>query len=148
MNELKAKFSSRLRVFVYGTLKPGEAYHQQYCAHKLVNAKKAIAHGELFSLPVGYPAMTVGYNLVYGYLLEFSDANVISTLDTLEGYHPSRQKSENLYNREQVAIFDLQGKKQAEAWIYIMTKHRVNLLGGKTKTDGWWSGVGATPPWQ
>lgn len=148
MNELKAKFSSRLRVFVYGTLKPGEANYQQYCAHKLVNAKKAIAYGELFSLPVGYPAMTVGYNLVYGYLLEFSDANVISALDTLEDYDPSRQKSENLYNREQVAIFDLQGEKQAEAWIYIMTRHRVNLLGGRIQPDGWWSGVGATPPWQ
>ncbi len=148
MNELKAKFSSRLRVFVYGTLKPGEAYHQQYCANKLVSAKNAIAYGELFSLPVGYPAMTIGDNLVYGYLLEFSDANVLSALDTLEGYHPSRQKSKNLYNREQVAIFDLQGKKQTEAWIYLMTRHRVDRLRGKPQVNGWWSGVGITPPWE
>ncbi|WP_088242752.1 gamma-glutamylcyclotransferase family protein [Calothrix rhizosoleniae] len=146
MNELKAKFSSQLQVFVYGTLKPGEAYHQQYCANKLVSAQQAIAYGKLFSLPAGYPAMTVGDNLVYGYLLEFSDANVLSDLDILEGYHPSRQKNNNLYNQEQVEIFDLQRKKQAEAWIYLMTRHKVEQLGGKTQDDGWWSGIGITPP--
>ncbi|MDJ0799527.1 MAG: gamma-glutamylcyclotransferase [Calothrix sp. MO_167.B12] len=148
MNELNAKFSSRLWVFVYGTLKPGEAYHQQYCAGKLVSAKGAITYGELFSLPVGYPAMTSGDNLVYGYLLEFENANILSDLDALEGYHPSRQNSDNLYNREQVEIFDLQRKIQGKAWVYLMSRHRVNQLKGKPQANGWWSAVENAPPWE
>lgn len=148
MSELKAKFSSPLRVFVYGTLKPGEAYYQQYCAGKVVSAKGAIAYGQLFSLPVGYPAMTCGDSIVYGYLLEFRDANVLSTLDALEDYYPSRQKSKNLYNREQVDIFDLQRKMQGKAWVYLMSKYRVDQLGGKPQGNSWWSGVGIAPPWE
>jgi gamma-glutamylcyclotransferase (GGCT)/AIG2-like uncharacterized protein YtfP len=137
-----------VKVFVYGTLKPGEIYYQEYCAGKVVSAKQAIAYGELFSLPVGYPAMTYGDNPVYGYLLEFGDRNILSALDLIEDYHPSRQNSKNLYNREQVEIFDFQRKIQARAWVYLMSKYRVDQLAGKPQINGWWSGVGITPPWE
>jgi gamma-glutamylcyclotransferase (GGCT)/AIG2-like uncharacterized protein YtfP len=136
-----------LKVFVYGTLKPGEPYHQQYCAGKVIRAKQAIAYGELFALSVGYPAMTKGNNPIYGYLLEFPDHNILSALDELEDYHPSRQKSKNLYNREQVDIFDFQRKIQGKAWVYLMSKRRVDQLKGEPQADGWWSAVGSTPLW-
>ena len=60
--------SDGLRVFVYGTLKPGEANYQRYCAGKLVNAQRAMVLGKLFALPAGYPAMTLGDIPVQGYL--------------------------------------------------------------------------------
>ncbi|NET53980.1 MAG: gamma-glutamylcyclotransferase, partial [Merismopedia sp. SIO2A8] len=42
------------KVFVYGTLKPGEVNYDQYCASKVVEEIRAIAFGELFDLPIGY----------------------------------------------------------------------------------------------
>ncbi len=41
INKSNIKFSEELRVFVYGTLKPGEANYQKYCAGKVVEAKRA-----------------------------------------------------------------------------------------------------------
>jgi gamma-glutamylcyclotransferase (GGCT)/AIG2-like uncharacterized protein YtfP len=89
-----------LKVFVYGTLKPGEANYQRYCGFQVVDAKKAYTFGKLFALPMGYPAMTLGHSLVYGYLLTFLEQKVLNNLDILEDYQPSRQMSENLYNRQ------------------------------------------------
>ena len=73
MAEFPEKFSPWLRVFVYGTLKPDEANYQKYCAGKVLNTTSAIALGELFALPMGFPAMTLGDRPVYGYLLSFSE---------------------------------------------------------------------------
>ncbi|MDJ0737163.1 MAG: gamma-glutamylcyclotransferase [Nostocaceae cyanobacterium] len=130
-----------VKVFVYGTLKPGEAYYQQYCAGKVISAKRAIAYGELFALPQGYPAMTAGNSPIHGYLLEFSDIAVLRELDELEDYSPSRQISQNLYNRQEIEIFDLEGESLGLAWIYLMTKALVTNLQGVSQTDAWWTGV-------
>jgi gamma-glutamylcyclotransferase (GGCT)/AIG2-like uncharacterized protein YtfP len=112
-----------LKVFVYGTLKPGEANYQRYCALQVVDAKKAYTFGKLFSLPMGYPAMSLGDSLVYGYLLAFFDAEVLNNLDILEDYQPSRQMSQNLYNRQELEIYDLQQRSLGIAWVYL-TLHR------------------------
>lgn len=133
-------FSGLLRVFVYGTLKPGEANYQKYCAKKVISAEPATTRGQLFALPMGYPAMTLGDSLVHGYLLSFADSGILSGLDELEDYQPSRQISENLYNRQQVEVFNL--KEISLAWVYLMTPDRVNQIGGILQPDGWWSGCG------
>jgi gamma-glutamylcyclotransferase (GGCT)/AIG2-like uncharacterized protein YtfP len=133
-------FSGLLRVFVYGTLKPGEANYQKYCAKKVISAERATTRGQLFALPMGYPAMTLGDSLIHGYLLSFADSGILSGLDELEDYQPSRQISENLYNRQQVEVFNL--KEISLAWVYLMTPDRVNQIGGILQPDGWWSGCG------
>ncbi|MBW4609100.1 MAG: gamma-glutamylcyclotransferase [Hassallia sp. WJT32-NPBG1] len=134
-----------LKVFVYGTLKPGEVNYQRYCALQVVDAKKAYTFGKLFALPMGYPAMTLGDSLVYGYLLTFADAKVLNNLDILEDYQPSRQMSENLYNRQETEIYDLQGRSLGMAWVYLMTQNQVCQLNGiQLHPDGWWSGCGLT----
>lgn len=134
-----------VKVFVYGTLKPGEANYQRYCAIQVVDAKKAYAFGQLFALPMGYPAMTLGDSLVYGYLLAFVDAKVLNNLDILEDYQPSRQRTENLYNRQEVEIYDLQGRSLGIAWVYLMTPQQIcQLKGSLLQRDGWWSGCGLT----
>lgn len=144
MTKSKAKFSLGLRVFVYGTLKPGEANYQRYCAGKILNAKRAVTIGKLFALPMGYPAMTPGQNQVHGYLLSFSEPEVLSALDYLEDYQPTRAISENLYNRQQVEVYDLQGKSLGWAWAYFMTLELVGKFNGTLQADGWWSGCGLT----
>ena len=136
----KQKKSGLLRVFVYGTLKPGEANYELYCASDVVEAKKAWVRGELYSLPQGYPAMTTGNDKVYGYLLSFANAEVLSSLDELEGYHPQRPNQENFYNRTQVEIFDLENNSLGLAWVYLMSLMMIFQFKGTLQTDGWWSG--------
>ncbi|MGB3754821.1 MAG: gamma-glutamylcyclotransferase [Rivularia sp. (in: cyanobacteria)] len=136
----KQKKSGLLRVFVYGTLKPGEANYEFYCANWVVDAKKAWTRGELYALPQGYPVITQGNNSVYGYLLSFNDSKVLNHLDELEDYHPQRLASENLYNRMQVEIFDLESNSLGLAWVYFMSSAKVRQLKGTPQTDGLWSG--------
>lgn len=139
------KFPGEVRVFVYGTLKPGEANYQKYCAGKVKAAQRAFAIGKLFNLPMGYPAMMLGEGQVQGYLLSFTNSGAFRELDNLEDYRPSRQISENLYNRQYIEIFDLQGLSLSWAWAYFMIPERVFQLGGVPQSDGWWSacGIGA-----
>jgi gamma-glutamylcyclotransferase (GGCT)/AIG2-like uncharacterized protein YtfP len=133
-----------LKVFVYGTLKPGEVNYHRYCALQVVDANKAYTFGKLFALPMGYPAMTLGDSLVYGYLLTFAAAT-LNKLDILEDYQSSRQMSENLYNRQEVEIYDLQGRSLGMAWVYLMTPQTIyQLKGSLVQRDGWWSGCGLT----
>jgi gamma-glutamylcyclotransferase (GGCT)/AIG2-like uncharacterized protein YtfP len=140
-----------LKVFVYGTLKPGEENYSNYCAGKVVETLPAFAIGKLFALPQGYPAMTLGDSAVYGYLLSFGDDGVLNHLDELEDYRPSRQKSKNLYNRQMIEIFDLKGNgitlpqhrnSLGLAWAYLMEASLVDQLGGTPQDDGWWSNSG------
>jgi gamma-glutamylcyclotransferase (GGCT)/AIG2-like uncharacterized protein YtfP len=140
-----------LKVFVYGTLKPGEENYLSYCAGKVVETLPAFTMGKLFALPQGYPAMTVGDSAVYGYLLSFANNEILDHLDELEDYQPSRQKSKNLYNRQQIEIFNLKGdvitvpqyrNSLGLAWAYLMEASLVYQLGGTPKDDGWWSGCG------
>jgi len=129
-----------LKVFVYGTLKPGEANYQRYCAGKVVETTKAIAQGKLFALPMGYPAMTAGNSLVHGYLLSLTNLDVLKALDELEDYHPARAPSENLYNRKQIETYNPQGNSLGWAWVYIMTQDLALQLRGVHLPNGWWSG--------
>jgi gamma-glutamylcyclotransferase (GGCT)/AIG2-like uncharacterized protein YtfP len=128
-----------IKVFVYGTLKPGEENYQRYCAGKVVNTTRAVAQGKLFALPMGYPAMIPGDDAVYGYLLSFTNSDVLTALDELEGYHPDRDASENLYNRKQIETQDLQGHLLGYAWVYIMTEKLAIQLQGIHQPNGWWS---------
>ncbi len=140
-----------LKIFVYGTLKPGEENYTKYCAGKVVDALPAFAIGRLFALPQGYPAMTLGDKFVCGFLLSFAHCEVLNHLDELEDYQPSRQKSKNLYNRQQIEIFNLKGyvstlpqyrNSLGLAWAYLMEASLVYHLGGTPQDDGWWSSCG------
>ncbi|MEM7553287.1 MAG: gamma-glutamylcyclotransferase [Cyanobacteria bacterium P01_A01_bin.84] len=137
-----------LKVFVYGTLKPGESNYQRYCAGKIIPIQvgmtdvtpvRAYTFGNLFTLQMGYPAMTTGKSKVYGYLLAFSDCEIMKDLDDLEGYDPSLNAASNLYNRYQVEIFNLQNQPIGNAWTYFMSQEKVKEFKGVYIKDGWWS---------
>ena len=130
---------SLCNVFVYGTLKPNEANYAEYCAGKAITQQQAIAYGELFALPMGYPAMTIGNAQVHGYLLSFPDASILESLDQLEDYQGDRASHENLYDRRLIEVFDLQGVSLGIAWAYFMELTQVTKLGGIALHDGLWT---------
>ena len=126
------------KVFVYGTLKPGELYHAQYCKG-MVGSCEAIVQGKLFDLSLGYPAMTLGNDWVYGVLLTFATSNILSRLDQLEDFDPDRPATENDYQRQEVAVFDLQQRSLGSAWTYLMSWEQVQGLGGIWLPNGTWA---------
>ncbi|MBG1242906.1 gamma-glutamylcyclotransferase family protein [Nostoc sp. NZL] len=144
MAELNIKFSDLVPVFVYGTLKPGEANYKKYCDGKVVDVKRAFVQGKLFAMPMGYPAMTLGDGQVHGYLLSFPNPRILNELDVLEDYQPNRQPVENLYNRQIIEVYEPQSLSLGWAWVYLMTLDRVDQLGGFLQPGGWWSGCSLT----
>lgn len=130
----------RLRVFVYGTLKPGEANYD-YLQGKTFSVCDALTRGHLYHLPtLGYPALIPGEGTVYGCLLHFIDTAILEHLDALEGYAPDRPILENDYQRQQLAVYSLSGAPLGQAWGYVMTPAQVEHLGGILLPSGWWSG--------
>ncbi|MGL4622272.1 gamma-glutamylcyclotransferase family protein [Chroococcidiopsis sp.] len=128
-----------IKVFVYGTLKPGEANYQRYCADYVVAAREAIALGQLFDLPFGYPAMTPGCFKVYGVLLSFANPEILQQVDWLEDYDPQRAIAENEYYRQQIEVYDTSLAPIDRAWTYLMTPEQVRAFGGVFLPDSWWS---------
>lgn len=136
---------STINIFVYGTLKPGELNYQHYCASKVLEAKRAIAFGKLFALPLGYPAMTSGKSLVRGFLLSFADTTILGKLDLLEGFDPSKPALQNEYNRQLIETYNPAFVCFGLAWVYLMTPKQVQYLSGVFLPDGWWSGCRLYP---
>ncbi|PZU93009.1 MAG: hypothetical protein DCE90_17155 [Pseudanabaena sp.] len=132
----------KCHVFVYGTLKPEESNFEQYCANEIIAMQPAIAYGELFVLPMGYPAIVIDggvQSAVYGYLFTFASDDILEALDELEEYQCDRAASENLYNRQQIEVFDYDKQTLGLAWIYCMDSTQVINLGGISQPSGIWT---------
>ena len=114
-------------VFVYGTLKPGGIYYQQYCAPYLKTVQLAQVRGLLYDLPEqGYPVMTLGDGWVKGYLFTL-EQTAMAGLDALEGYTPHALETaqdevdaEETYTRWCISVFDRDGMSLGESWVYGM----------------------------
>ncbi|MCU0537058.1 MAG: gamma-glutamylcyclotransferase [Hydrococcus sp. Prado102] len=127
-----------MKVFVYGTLKPGEENYHYYC-DRVIEAKKAYTWGQLYHLPLGYPAMTTGNSKVIGFLLTFSNEAILESLDELEDYNSQRSPQDNEYERQKISVYDLCGEPLGEAWSYVMASYKVKQLQGTLVSSGWWS---------
>lgn len=103
--------------------------------------KSAIAPGQLFSLALGYPAMTPGSSPVQGFVLSFSTFDILHQLDWLEDYDPQRPADQNEYYRQLIEIYDTAREPLGTAWAYLMTKEQVEAFGGVLLPDGFWRGV-------
>lgn len=131
-----------LHVFVYGTLKPGECNYDRYCAANIVKAQEALVYGQLFDLPFGYPAMTVGEAPVYGFVLLFADQATLTQLDELEDYDPHRPVDQNEYVRTEIETFSLDRHPLGSAWVYLMSLERAKSSNGILLPKGYWTGNG------
>lgn len=132
-----------LWVFVYGTLKPGEMNYQHYCGGRVIDAIPAYTQGRLYHLNLGYPALAVGSDRVYGYRLSFADQGVLTDLDQLEDYQAQRRPQENEYNRRQQLIYNLQGHCLGLAWLYQMEMARIKAYQGIYLPLGHWAANGS-----
>jgi gamma-glutamylcyclotransferase (GGCT)/AIG2-like uncharacterized protein YtfP len=128
-----------VKVFVYGTLKPGEINYDRYCVGKVVQEKPAIAYGQLYHLSLGYPGMILGGGQVQGFLLTFADSAIFDSLDELEDYNPNRPQEDNEYNRQKIEVYDLVGQSLGLAWVYFMTLEKVQDFQGVLIPSGCWS---------
>ena len=130
-----------LRIFVYGTLKPGFHNYLRYCAGRTSQEQLAIVTGTLYALPVGYPGLTVGNRWVKGYLLSFPDraaSQMLTQLDQLEGYSADQPSHLNEYERRLTDVFTPTRQFLAQAWCYYMDRATVQRMGGTLISDGEW----------
>jgi gamma-glutamylcyclotransferase (GGCT)/AIG2-like uncharacterized protein YtfP len=127
-----------VRVFVYGTLKPGKVNYARYCGDLVSQSIPAQVRGQLFDLSLGYPGMTSGETWVQGYLLDFASEAVLEALDCLEDYQPNRPEHQNEYQREEVEVFDGKGRSLGFAWTYFMTLQKIQQYNGRWLASGEW----------
>lgn len=127
-----------VKVFVYGTLQPGECNYALYCRDHVIQHVAALAYGTLFDLPMGYPAMTAGSHPIYGSVLCMNHPSILRTLDDLEDYDPERPSDENEYIRQEIEVFDHQGLSQGYVWAYVMDVNKALDLGGTILPQGLW----------
>ncbi len=153
-----------VKVFVYGTLKPGESNYQRYCGDRVITNIPAIIPGKLFALPFGYPALLweIGGNLakvdigqdvpdtqysqqqdqnywVQGYLLTFANSQSLVKLDALESYRPDRPPTANEYQRLEMEVFSRDFSSLGTAWVYVMSRERITRSRGIFLPQGVWS---------
>ena len=134
-----------IRVFVYGTLKPGEYNYQRYCQQHVVHTSVAIALGQLFQLPMGYPAMVPGSGVVQGMILSFPHSSILQALDQLEDYDPQRPPEHNEYQRQQIQTYTLNHQPLKQAWAYTMTIESVQRFqGSRIIPTGYWGKLPAS----
>lgn len=128
------------RLFVYGTLKPGEAAFESLCRPFVQSLCPAIAPGRLYDLPLGYPAMTLEQGWVQGVLLTLALADGVEAMDKFEEYYPDRPPSASQYQRISHDIYDHHQRCLGQAWVYVMDPQRIQSLRGQWLPAGHWSG--------
>jgi gamma-glutamylcyclotransferase (GGCT)/AIG2-like uncharacterized protein YtfP len=149
--------SEILKVFVYGTLKPGEVNYDYYCREQVLSSQAAFVFGQLYDLPFGYPAMSLATSelltapdrstrsIAYGFVLTFAEPEVLTLLDELEDYEPNRSIEQNEYIRVETEAFTLEQQSLGQVWVYQMELQLIEKLGGIFLPQGkWHSGLGQT----
>ena len=96
--------------------------------------RTAWIYGELYDL--GYfPALTIGKNKVYGELIEFENPDILTRVDSLEGYR-GENSIFNFYDRKEIQIFtDIE---TFTAWAYFLNKCKIIESDGELITSGVW----------
>jgi gamma-glutamylcyclotransferase (GGCT)/AIG2-like uncharacterized protein YtfP len=147
-----ATMNEDLHVFVYGTLKPGEANFERYCGNRVITSQRAQIEGSLYDLPaLGYPGAIHGNSRVHGFVLSFDCSTILAELDELEDFQPHRDPAENDYNRESIVAYlsavgvtsPFENRSSSiVAWAYFMNPELVRRWDGIYLPDGWWGGDG------
>ena len=128
-----------LRVFVYGTLKPGGLYWPRFCEGRVCAVREARVRGCLFDLDLGYPALRLGGSeWVRGVVLDLAGPEVLRGIDRLEGFEPGRDEDRNEYTRRRAEAFDPGGGALGPVWTYEMAADKIEAAGGRRIPDGVW----------
>ena len=109
---MNASEEQLFRLFVYGTLMPGESNYGLIERH-VRSARPGSIEGVLVDLGA-FPALIAGDGIVRGVVLEL-DTEAMAITDRLEGFHLGDDHS--LYVRKEI-MAQLDDGKQITAWIY------------------------------
>ncbi|MBS0017520.1 MAG: gamma-glutamylcyclotransferase [Arthrospira sp. SH-MAG29] len=132
------RINDLIDVFVYGSLKPGEFNYNRFCLGRTIEELPACALGELYSLSLGYPAMTTGTGWVSGVILSFTDPSLLADLDRLEDYQSDRPPEQNQYQRRRILTYTPDQKPLRETWAYFMYPQVVSSFQGVLIPTGHW----------
>ncbi len=141
-------------IFVYGTLKPGNAAYLNFCQQWQPQCQAAIVYGMLYHLPIGYPALVLGNTevvgstkqVVHGYVLTFNRSDILMVLDQYEQhdpdviaqYYPGVALSEVSYQRTMVNALSPDHEAIVKAHAYTMTQLQTQILQGQHIPGGNW----------
>lgn len=120
------------KIFVYGTLRKGMYNYDLFLRNEDSFRYYAYAKGSLMSICAKvYPAyLKEGHDMILGEIHEVSE-ETMKLIDKLEEYHgPDDPKNE--YNKELCDIYNEQGEKIEQAYIYVYNMNNptnVSLLG-------------------
>ena len=122
------------RLFVYGSLKFGEINHNRIFAGFDIKIIPAWTFGELYNL--GYfPALTDGNNKVYGELIEFDNLEILTRVDSLEGYR-GENSIFNFYDRKEIIVYI--NENEITTWAYFLKICKIIESDGELITSGVW----------
>lgn len=108
----------QLPVFVYGTLRPGLGNYRWLLAGQTVHEQPATLPDAVMHEGPGFPYVVDGDGVVRGDLVEVRAdvyVEVLASLDSLEGYSPSRRA--NHYDRVVRTVDTSAGPRQT--WVYL-----------------------------
>ncbi|MGK5543780.1 gamma-glutamylcyclotransferase family protein [Streptomyces sp. URMC 127] len=132
----------RLPVFVYGTLRPGQANHGRFLRGRTVAEEPALLRGAVLYEGPGYPyAVAEPGGEVRGELVRPAPdvyAAVLASLDELEGC--ARDGSGELYVRVVRAVLPDGGEGPVRAWVYLAaepTARRLRSAGTRVRGGSW-----------
>ena len=128
--------------FVYGTLKVGGYYAENFDNVRLTSVPGYITGANLFDLGP-YPAMTEGVEraIVHGEVHTYSEPfEIIKRFDHIEGYNEETPKISH-YIRKKVEVVIGKKGETVEAWAYFLNTENGNdpvEKGGRLLEDGFW----------
>ncbi|MET9417187.1 gamma-glutamylcyclotransferase family protein [Streptomyces klenkii] len=135
----------RLPVFVYGTLRPGQAHHGRLLRGRTVAEEPARLRGAVLYEGPGYPyAVAEPGGEVRGELVRVAPgayAAVLASLDELEGCAPDG--TGEMYVRVVRPVLPGGGGGAVRAWVYLAAERTARRLraSGTRVTGGSWPGA-------
>ncbi|MET8678530.1 gamma-glutamylcyclotransferase family protein [Streptomyces sp. NPDC004647] len=137
----------RLPVFVYGTLRPGQAYHDRFLGGRIAGEEPGRMRGAVLYEGPGYPyAVADADGVIHGELITLASAHydiLLASLDELEEHAPG--DPDNLYERVTREVL-LAGGRTARAWVYLAAEQvarRLRASGTAVPGGDWPSGSAA-----
>lgn len=123
------------RLFVYGTLRHGQAAHARL-ASAIARRVKAWTRGEIYAFPNDYPGLTDGAGLVQGEVVWLTDVPaMLRSLDEYEGEAFARV----------IRQVTLETGEEIRTWIYQLSDAR-SIDNAVKIDDGDWVGWRARAP--
>lgn len=104
--------------FVYGTLKIGGYYANDFDKFRISSEKATINNMNLYKISY-YPGMLPGIGIVTGELHKYKNPKIVTQLmDRIEGYKPKLKPEFSLFKRKRMIVITETGK-EIEANLYI-----------------------------